>query len=329
MDVLTQCDVKKRFGAGFCSGFYTIVDENAGKARIIEGCVARGPIEWDAVNRKRAGGIVEVVRVEGARMEMDVRIGRARVSFGAVSRKLGGQALESLKVVGNEVHTTWLGIAGASVGIGACLAQAPGVLRAEYDDVSHVGGAHKARVMLVTKKLARVVYAIDDTDTKYSGATWALALRMAREPSIARIATMLDHKIVQLNPDVKEKTTNCCATGVSFAVEPSKIETLTKKIVEYVKKRTTSSETCVAIFEGLKMPRSIVEYGMTAKRAILKPKSAFRVAENSNVAVKELTGARGAIGAVACIGCFDLGMLASALPTDILQDVRADSVPEK
>ncbi|MEM2899236.1 MAG: hypothetical protein QXT63_00435, partial [Thermoplasmata archaeon] len=218
MEVLTAEEVRKRFGPMFCNEFYTLVDEKIGRAQIIEGCIAKGPIEWDAVNRKRAGGVVESVKVDGNRLYMDVRLGRDSVSFGPASKEVGAQALESIDVVGNEVETVWLGLAGASVGIGACLAQAPGVLRAEYDDISKIGGAHKIRVKIVTRKMIRMLYCIDDTDTKEGGATWALALKMSREPEISNLGKMLDHRIVQLNPYVKEKTTNCCSTVVSYAV---------------------------------------------------------------------------------------------------------------
>jgi len=318
MEVLTAEEVRKRFGPMFCNEFYTIVDKKIGRAQIIEGCIAKGPIEWDAVNRKRAGGIVESVEVDGTRLCMNVKIGKERVSFGPSSRDVGAQALEGLEVVGDEVETIWLGLAGASVGIGACLAQAPGVVRAEYDDISHIGGAHKVRVKIVTKKMIRMLYSIDDTDTKEGGATWALALKMSREPEISNVGKMLEHRIVQLNPYVKEKTTNCCATVVSFAVEEPKKEILTKKVIEYVAKNTFSKETCVAYYEGLSIPRELVDFGLAAKNSFLATNLAFQAADKSGAIVKVVTGERGAIGAVAGLGCFDLGLKAASLPTDNL-----------
>jgi tRNA(Ile2) C34 agmatinyltransferase TiaS len=40
------------------------------------------------------------------------------------------------------------------------------------------------------------------------------------------------------------------------------------------------------------------------------------VAEKNGVRLVEITGKRGAIGAVAAIGCFDLGIRAASLPED-------------
>jgi len=56
MITLTPEDVKKRFGPLFAQKFLVMVDERAGKAEILEKCHARGTIEWDAMNRRRAGG---------------------------------------------------------------------------------------------------------------------------------------------------------------------------------------------------------------------------------------------------------------------------------
>ena len=55
---LTPDDAKKRFGLLFSLKFLVMVDERSGRAEIIETCRARGTIEWDAMNRRRAGGAV-------------------------------------------------------------------------------------------------------------------------------------------------------------------------------------------------------------------------------------------------------------------------------
>ena len=63
---------------------------------------------------------------------MLARLGSFKASFGAAGENIGGQALEGVEVQGDEVVTSWAGIAGAGLGIAACLPQAPGVTRAEY-----------------------------------------------------------------------------------------------------------------------------------------------------------------------------------------------------
>ena len=126
MVILTPDEVRERFGPLFSEKLLVMVDENAGYAEIIERCRHRGTIEWDAMNRIRAGGAVSSIQVEGTTMSILARLGREPVNFGAADKEIGGQALEGVWVEGEEVITSWAGIAGAGVGVAACLPQAPG-----------------------------------------------------------------------------------------------------------------------------------------------------------------------------------------------------------
>jgi hypothetical protein len=89
-------DVRLRFGPLFAKKFLVIVNEQAGIAEIIEQCVARGTVEWDAMNRSRAGGAVAGCLVEGTSMILKARLGRFPVNFGAAADDVGGQALEAV-----------------------------------------------------------------------------------------------------------------------------------------------------------------------------------------------------------------------------------------
>lgn len=311
--ILSPDEVTKKFGKLFCKGIYTMVDEKNGVATIIEECIAKGPVEWDAANRRRAGGVLTDVRIEGTTLIMDAIIGEKEVRFGPASKDVGGQGLKALRVEGDRVITTWVGLAGASVGIGACLPQGPGTIETIYPDDVKIGGAHRVEVSIVTPRLVRVIYAVDDTDTRENGASWVLMLRMAREASIGHY---LDHKIVQLNPNVPEKTTNCVAVGVSFAVAERDISALTEYVIKFIRENTFSDNTTLAIFQGLKIPAEVEEYGYRAKRELFKIEDARKVADNNGVQIVEITGRRGTIGAVAGIGCFDMGWKAAALPED-------------
>jgi hypothetical protein len=132
--VLKPDEVSNKYGKLFCKGIFTVVDERNGVAQIIEECVAKGPVEWDAVNRKRAGGAITNIKVEGTTLIMDAVIGEREVRFGPASKDLGGQGLKAVRVEGDRVLTTWVGLAGASVGVGACLPQGPGVIETCYPD---------------------------------------------------------------------------------------------------------------------------------------------------------------------------------------------------
>lgn len=313
MQVLRPDEVRERYGPMFCRGFYTLVDEKAGKARIVEKCVSKGPGEWDLVNRRRTGGVIDGIRIESDMIVMDATIGERELSFGPVSSDVGGQGLSALKVEGDEVRTTWHGIAGASVGIGACIPQCPDVIRTEYPDGFTMGGAHRASVDIITPKMVRVIIGIDDTDTKEQGASWVVALKLG---TTCPIGKFLEHKIVQLNPKVPNKTTNCCSTAVSFAVREPEIPALIEYAVDFVRRESYSEDAVLTVFQGLEVPEALREYGWSCKSVIYRVEDAVRVAEENGVQIISLTGMKGVIGAVAAIGCFDLGERSAGIPED-------------
>jgi methanogenesis imperfect marker protein 11 len=310
---MTPDEIRQKYGKLFCRGIYALVDEKNGVAQIIEECSAKGPVEWDAMNRKRAKGVLRDIRVEGTTLIMDTIIGEGEVNFGPASKDVGGQGLKALKVEGDLVKTTWVGLAGASVGIGACMPQGPGTIMAEYPEDAKIGGAHRIEVIVTLPKMVRIIIAVDDTDTKEKGASWSMLLSVARECTIGH---MLEHKIVQLNPNVPEKTTNCVAVGVSFAVEEKDVEKLIAYFHDNIKRLTFSKETMMVVFQGLKVPKEVEEYGLRAKKDILTIDIATGVAKRNGLRLIEVTGRRGTIGAVAGIGCFDLGIKAAGLPED-------------
>jgi len=305
--------ITEKYGKLFCRGVYTMVDEAAGKARIVEECSAKGPVEWDAVNRRRAGGAITDIRVEGTTIIMDTIIGEREVRFGPASKDLGGQGLRSLRVEGEVVKTTWVGLAGASVGIGACLPQGPGTIEALYPDDAKVGGANRIEVTISTPKMVRAIFAADDTDTREKGATWVLMLKAARS---APVGHLLLHRIVQLNPNVKEKTTQCVAVGVSFAVAERDLPALKEHFIAYIRENTFSQNTVLAFFTGLVIPPVVEAYGQRAKREVLSVEDARAAAREGGVELVEITGPRGGIGALAGIGCHDMGIMAAGLPED-------------
>jgi methanogenesis imperfect marker protein 11 len=313
VETLTPAQVKERHGVMFSKRLVTLVDERVGRAKVIEECSAHGPVEWDAVNRLRARGVVDHVEVQGTTLTMDARIGEGEVKFGPATKDSGGQALRSLEVKDGKVETTWIGLAGASVGVGACLPQAEGVEKVEYLSDSVVGGSKRVEVRITTPLHRRLVIGIDDTDTKEKGATWVLGLKLGQQMPHA---TLLMHKIVQLNPHAPQKTTNCSSTGLAFAVRPDMMAKAVSWAKEFVQKNTFSDQTSIAVFEGLEVPRELVKYGSEAKHSILAIHDAEYLARQTGVELIEVTGRRGSIGALAAIGCFDLGLYSAGLPED-------------
>ena len=311
--ILTADEIRRRHGSLFSKRFITMVDEKAGRAKIFEECCAQGPVEWDAVNRLRARGVVEHVEVTGTTLIMDAMVGEGEVRFGPATKDTGGQALKSLFVKNGKVETTWVGIAGASVGIGACLPQAEGVEKVEFLSDENVGGSRKVEVRITTPLQKRLIVGIDDTDTKEKGATWVLGLKLGREMPHG---IFLSHKIVQLNPHAPQKTTNCAATAMSFAVLPDQAAKAVAWAKDFVSRNTYSDQTAMAVFQGLDVPRKLVKFGADAKETILSIHDAEHAAGHHGVELHEVTGRRGLIGAVAAIGCFDLGLYSAGLPED-------------
>ncbi len=305
-------EVRAKFGRLFSRNFMTLVDEDAGLVEIIEECSARGPAEWDAVNRLRAGGVTRDAWVEGNTIHMITRIGNKPVSFGPADAETGGQALEGVEVKGDTVTTHWAGIAGAGVGISACLAQSPGVIKAVYpssEDIERVGGAHTCRVSILTPKLEKVVIGVDDTDNKERGATWLTAFKIGRE---APAGKLLAHRIVQLYPRVKHKTTNCVSTALVFATSDA------DALITYVKKRfselTVSDETHIAIWRGIAIPAELKDFGRRVKTEEVKMEDAIGLVSKFGIEHYTITGERGLIGALAAVGYSDSGLEAAGLP---------------
>ncbi|MBR6447566.1 MAG: tRNA(Ile2) 2-agmatinylcytidine synthetase, partial [Methanomicrobium sp.] len=78
---MTPQQIKEKYGQMFCKKFLVIVDEKENKAQIIEQCRLRGAIEWDVMNRRRAGGAVESITVEGASMTINAKLGMYKANF--------------------------------------------------------------------------------------------------------------------------------------------------------------------------------------------------------------------------------------------------------
>ncbi len=305
--------VKKRFGPLFCGKLLVMADEKAGIAELIERCHARGPIEWDAMNRMRAGGATISCTVEGTTMSMKARIGSFPVSFGAASRDIGGQALEGVEVRGDEVITSWAGIAGAGVGVAACLPQAPGVIRAEYpseDDLT-VGGARVNRVRIVSPKYEKMTIGIDDTDTKQEGATWVLALKCAEKCRIPGVE-YLNMRLVQLNPEVPKKTTNCVSSALNFAVRPDAAGSLLEYVRSFVEERTFSEDTGIAFFRGIQL-REGSDAERRVKTDIMTLEEAEAAAADLGITYIDSAGRKGRIGALGAVLWANKGIEAAGL----------------
>jgi methanogenesis imperfect marker protein 11 len=187
------------------------------------------------------------------------------------------------------------------VGIAACLPQAPGVLRAEYptEDDLKVGGARTNHVRIVTPRYEKICIGIDDTDTKTEGATWVMALKCAGACAIEGVE-FLNMRLVQLNPAVPNKTTNCVSSALNFAVKPGKVDELTEFIRVFVEKNTFSPDTGIAMYRGLAFTEESPVHNRV-KTEILTIEEVEREAKNLGIAFVDRNGRKGRIGAFGAV----------------------------
>lgn len=289
-----------------------MVDESAHLAEIIEQCTHRGTIEWDAMNRKRAGGAVTDLRVEGVTMSISAKLGSYPVNFGAAAGEIGGQALEGVEINGTEVITTWAGIAGAGVGIAACLPQAPGVIRAEYpsEEDLKIGGAHTNRVRIISPRYEKITIGIDDTDTREEGATWVLALKCAENCSIEGVE-FLNMRLIQLNPKAPKKTTNCVGSALNFAVQPGSVNALLDYVRDYVETNAVSPDTGIAVYRGIEIPDS--PYHKRIKTEIITREEVEAEAKRLGIRYIDTARNKGRIGALGAVLWANRGIEAAGL----------------
>ncbi|HMK47624.1 MAG TPA: tRNA(Ile2) 2-agmatinylcytidine synthetase [Methanocella sp.] len=301
---LEPSQVKEKFGPLFSQRLLTMIDEPGNLAEIIETCAVRGTIEWDAVNRCRAGGLILWCAVEGTTMTMRARTGKTQTSFGPADAEMGGQALEGVVFDDDTVRTQWAGTGGAGLGIAACLTQAPGVLYAEYPSESDlkVGGSHTNRVEIVTPRYEKVTIGIDDTDNKEGGATWVLALKASKAAAELPGVQPLNLRLIQLCPKSPNKTTNCVSSAITFAVRPNVSQALIDSVVGTVKAENRSDDPGIAVYRGIGIPARLRDFGWEMKKRLVSLEEASEMARSHRVEFIDIMGEKlGRIGALAAV----------------------------
>ncbi|WP_128859884.1 tRNA(Ile2) 2-agmatinylcytidine synthetase [Methanocella paludicola] len=316
---LNPTQVKEKYGPMFSQRFLTMVDSSRNVAEIIETCAVKGTIEWDAVNRCRAGGAIQWCEVEGTTMVMRARLGESPIKFGPTDVEYGGQGLEAVLVDGDKVITKWAGCGGAGLGVAACLTQAPGVLHAIYptEEDMKVGGARANRVELVTPLYEKVTIGIDDTDNKEGGATWVLALKASKMAAAIDGVQSLNLRLIQLFPKSPHKTTNCVSSAITFAARPDAVDSLIKSVVATVKRETRSSKTGIAVYRGIGISPALNAFGWEVKKHLVTVETVEENAKGTGIEFIDLFPNReGRIGALAAVALSEERTDAAALYND-------------
>lgn len=292
---------RKRFDRFDYERIITSVDAGENRIEIVEcfGGIA-GSAEWTALNRCRAGGILEHCEIVGRKLISRARLGESKVRFGPVDFELGGQALEGAVVEGDTVRTKWAGVAEAGMGAAVSLAQAPGVISAvcPAEKDPEVGGCRTNRAEIVTPKYEKISFGMDYTDDPRSGATFMLALSAQREACRLDGVEPLTLRSVRLHPC----DTRHCAMALSFAAKPTMKETLVGKLLEVIKSETRSGNTGLAVFQGIGIPADLKKFGREAKTRCISLEETVVFESRDNIGLFDIGEGKARIGALAALG---------------------------
>lgn len=300
MEILTPRDLKEKFKDPWVAPYkkvLTMVDGD--QVEIVEYHPCIGGSEWMVYQYKRSSDLVKKSKRDGNKHTYLVSTGKANMDLKASFSAAG---IEEVTVEGDEVKVVHAGLAGAGVGAAMCRGMAEGVKRVELYDIG--GGSKVGRAAVVTPKLEKIVIGIDDTDTKEEGATWTLANNVGMELSKMGYE-YLDHVIVQLFPHNPNKTQNCVAIALVFAVKPGERDEIIEEARKMLKKHTLSDKTSMAILDGIEIPEKLREYAMAAKKSMIMLEDAEKIGEEIGIQFVEVTGPQGKIGALAALGLYD------------------------
>lgn len=300
MEILTPEDLKDKFKDPWIAPYQkvlTMVDGD--RVELVEYHPCVGGSEWMIYQYKRSSNLVLSSKRDGNKHTYLLQVGKSDMNL---KPSFSAAGIEEVSVEGDEVRVIHAGLAGAGVGAAMCRGMAEGVKRVELFNIG--GGSKVGRAAVVTPRLEKVVIGVDDTDTKEEGATWTLAHNVANELA-QKGFEYLDHVTVQLYPHNPNKTQNCVAIALVFAVKPGEKDKLTKLTQELLKKYTISDKTSMAILNGLSIPEKLRAYSDAAKKSMIYLDETQKVAKEVGVQLVEVTGTQGEIGALAALGVYD------------------------
>ncbi|MCE5214019.1 MAG: DUF1743 domain-containing protein [Methanobacterium sp.] len=300
MEILTPQDLKNKFKDPWIAPYkkvLTMVDNSLVELMEYHPCVSGS--EWMIYQYKRSSNLVLDSRRDGDRHTYLLKVGKSDMSL---KPSLNAAGIEEVSVEGDEVRVVHAGLAGAGVGAAMCRGMAKGVKRIELYDVG--GGSKVGRAAVITPLLEKVVLGIDDTDTKDEGATWTLANNVGIELSEMGFE-YLDHITVQLYPHNPNKTQNCVAIALVFAIKPGEKDKLVEKAADILKKHSLSDKTALAVLKGIQVPEKLRSYAEAAKKSMITLEETQKTAKELGIQLVEVTGAQGEIGALAALGLYN------------------------
>lgn len=284
-----------------CKRIFMTVDLKASLAEIYHECISIGALNYCAKEYSRSGGSIINAFIEGSLLRLRMMLTLQR------EVKIGRPPLPAIGVVGlefddGEVELLIKAFGGPAYSIVKAMKYARGVLSIDW---FKKGDQYYGKIRL--KAYEHLSIGIDDTDREGDGATWALAIELMRElKDRFRDVEPIAHKVVQLYPYINEKTGGNYASLIEVAVPPELKESVLNAACDIIASRTKSSNTSMAFMWGLTVPDRIKRLLSIAKKGKITVQEVLdNVSKLRDVVIKEVTGLRGCIGAVAALACSD------------------------
>jgi len=256
-----------------------------------------GAAAWAVYHYKRSSPLVVDAHRDGVRDIFTLKLGKCELNLKPSYSSAG---IEAVELVEDKIHVTYAGLAGGGVGSTLCRALADGVDGAEIHEEG--GGDKLGRATLVIPMMTKIHIGVDDTDRPGAGATWSLANEIAFQVGKKKGIEYLNHTLVQLYPGTPEKTTNCVATVLTFAVAQDRVSFLKKEVMTRFSELTLSKHTGLAFWTGISIPDKIIRFSNLARNEVVTIEQMRSIAEDAEIQLQPITGERGLIGAVAGLG---------------------------
>lgn len=273
-----------------CRRIFTTTDgENI---EIFHDCMSGACAAFCGYHHTRAGGVLTSVHRDGTLLRECAHAGNMDISIGLAPRAAVGVA--GISFEGDNVVQQIRCIGGPAYSLTDMMSRADGVIKV---DLRSRDGIMEGRVM--TKALAHITLGIDDTDTKEGGATFALALALLNRLSAEKDVQPVSHHVVMLYEDLKKKTAGNSASYIELAVPWPRIERVVAKAREFVESEALSPDWGIAVYQGLRIPPILREYGRRARTTTIDRAETEETAGKTGSLLFGGNGVIGALGAVA------------------------------
>jgi tRNA(Ile2) C34 agmatinyltransferase TiaS len=119
-------------------------------------------------------------------------------------------------------------------------------------------------------------------------------------------------RLVQLNPKVPQKTTNCVGSALNFAVKPQNVAELKECIRKYIEEHSFSSDTGIACYRGIDFTMDSPAFRWV-KTEIMTLEQAEREAQTLGIEFLDRNAKKGRIGALGAVLWGNRGIEAAGL----------------